>query len=165
MSDNLTVTGVVEFFGNSKFNKDDYSLKVSGCDDWFGQPKEWVDEQLKTDGYPRPKVGDSVTFYRGKKKDGTPAKYIRALQVSGAQGVTQTNQVEEVGMLTKDRTIVRQNALNHATNLHCAGAKVPFASTDEEAMKIIDTAKLFEAYSMGDLDKLEADEATAQLKE
>jgi hypothetical protein len=164
MTENLTVSGVVEFFGTSKFNKDDYSMRVAGYDDWFSQPKEWLDEQLTTDGQPKPRQGDTVSFYRGKKKDGTAGKYIRALVVNSSTAASAAAPTVGGEMnVAKDRMIVRQNALSHATALVTGMGKV--VDLDESAGKVIETAKVFEAYAMGDLDALEAAEAAAKMSE
>lgn len=63
-----------------------------------------------------------------------------------------------VGPLDPERSIIRQNSLGHATEM------VNFYGTDaktsaECAAEIIEIARMFEAYSAGDLDREIADEA------
>jgi hypothetical protein len=164
MSDNLTVTGVVEFFGTSKFNNEDYSLRVSGCDDWFAQKKEWMDEQLANDGMQKPKKGDTVSFYRGTKKDGTPAKYIRNIVVTSGGGAATSTQGDEMSS-SKDQMIIRQNVLRHATKLVVEGDGPEFTDLDKAAEQIIETARTFEAYVCGAIDALEAEAAREALGE
>lgn len=59
------VTGVVEFSGVSKFNKEDWTIAVDGT--WYNQKIEWLDE--------KPEKGDEVEFDNGGRK------YIKFLKI------------------------------------------------------------------------------------
>lgn len=50
-----------------------------------------------------------------------------------------------------DRSIIRQNSLGHAVEV-VRGAPVAFSSPQEFATEVIEVARIFEAYSSGDLD-------------
>jgi hypothetical protein len=65
-----------------------------------------------------------------------------------------------VPMNTKDRSIVRQNALARGAEVACA-AHEPGASAEDIAREAIRLARLFEDYTSGDADVREAKALTA----
>jgi hypothetical protein len=76
---------------------------------------------------------------------------------SGGGGRTGYDRVFPVPALSPERAIIRQNALTNARELYAAthGGK-PFTFGETAAMNIIDVARIFEAYSTGDIDKAAA---------
>jgi hypothetical protein len=76
-----------------------------------------------------------------------------------------------IGALDGQRSIVRQNSVTNAVNtfghLVSAGAWSELSDDDfrSYAQKIIQIAKMFEAYSSGDLDEEEAEQAMRELSE
>ena len=82
---------------------------------------------------------------------GTPSR-------SGGGGRTGYDRVFPVPALSPERAIIRQNALTNARELYVGtltGKKETLA-LDDAAQHIIDIARIFEAYSTGDIDKAEA---------
>ena len=141
------VVGVVEGI-STKFNK--WSILVNGT--WYGTKEEW-----------KPKVavnkGDTVVF------DDGGGKFIKRLKVvSGGYShtVTSSPAKEEsvVGAvkISRDRCIIRQNSITNAVNFLSGKKEV----TPEN---VIDVARLFEAYSSGDLDEAEAEALIAGMSE
>lgn len=59
--------------------------------------------------------------------------------------------------MPKDRAIIRQNALTHATNVVMSDGTLVDATTDMVAAEVIRIARLFESYSTGELDVATAD--------
>jgi len=153
-----TVAGVVEAVSN-KFGKT--SLLVNGG--WYG---------TKFGISPMPNKGDEVEF------DDGGGKFINKLRITGgtiASGGTPTPLYKEraagfpVPIDTKDRSIVRQNSLGHATSLVVAFTPFEEGLTWEERKEcltnlsnlIVEVARVFEDYSCGDSDM---EEATKELK-
>lgn len=157
----MIVTGEVEATSN-KFDK--YSLLVNGK--WYSSKYEVKAEK-----------GDTVEFDDGGKT------WIRKLRVvSGAGAGSTAPSVASSGVSrtvgfpvpidTKDRSIVRQNALNVAVQLVKAqieGDSWTFSDWGEREASLkkfaeltVDCARIFEDYSSGDGD---ASEAAAMLDE
>lgn len=149
------VTGVVEACSN-KFDK--YSLLVNG---------KWYSSKYEV----KAGKGDTVEFDDGGKT------WIRKLRVvSGSGGGSTAPSVASAAVSrtvgfpvpidTKDRSIVRQNALNVAVQLVKAqmeGDSWAFGSWEEResstkkfAELVVDCARIFEDYSSGDGDAAEA---------
>jgi hypothetical protein len=61
-----------------------------------------------------------------------------------------------VPALHPDRSIIRQNSLSHATSIVCQ--MTAFGDCEEAARRTIEIARMFEAYSTGDLDAGEVEE-------
>ena len=146
------VSGVVEFGGQSKFDQEKYTVQVNG--NYYNQKKEWMNGTF-------PSKGDEVEF------DDGGAKYIKNLRiVSGGNGGGASAPVARsvnsspagrtfpVGKSAPERTINRQNALTAAVN-YCKDGYSP--------EQVIDVARMFEAYTTGDLDKSEDDAKREQL--
>lgn len=147
-----TVQGVVGAMSN-KFDK--FSIVVD--DVWYSSKFEIPC-----------KAGDTVTFDNGDKKWCRGLKVISAGSggaspaPSGGGGYAKSAPAAAykpafpIGIDTKDRSIVRQNSLAHATSLYnaCAGGMGP--ASEEDAMKIVELARIFEDYSSGDGDAADA---------
>jgi len=146
------VSGVVEFGGQSKFDQDKYTVQVNGV--YYNQKKEWMNGVF-------PNKGDSVEF------DDGGAKYIKNPRIVGEGGGSPTSAPKPrgvqsspaartfpVGKSAPERTINRQNALTAAVN-YCKDGYSP--------EQVIDVARMFEAYTTGDLDKSEDDAKREQL--
>lgn len=139
------VTGVVEAI-STKYDK--FGILVN--DKWY---------DTKFPPVPAPNRGDEVTFDDGGKK------YINKLRITSAGsspakvstgGSTMKAGGFPVDPLARERSIIRQNALAHATNV--VTSFDPKGSTDAElAERILVVARMFERYSAGDLDREEAE--------
>lgn len=144
------VTGVVAAMSN-KYDK--FSVCVD--DVWYSSKFEIPCSR-----------GDTVTFDNGDKK------WCRGLKVVSAGGggapapsggttsaapSAAHKPAFPIGIDTKDRSIVRQNSLTHATNLYIktmvGDGTLP---TEEDAIKIVELARIFEDYSSGDGDARDA---------
>lgn len=80
-----------------------------------------------------------------------------ASRSSGSGGRTGYDRVFPVPALSPERAIIRQNALTNARELYVGtltGKKE--VALDDAAQHIIDIARIFEAYSTGDIDKAAA---------
>lgn len=158
-----TVTGVVEAKSN-KFGK--FSILLDNGT-WYSSKYDINCEK-----------GDAVTFEDGDRK------YCQKLKVVGGGGGTPSASTGATSISkpapfkagfpvpidTKDRSIVRQNALSHATNLFIGAlSKQPdlekvmtpkdlekFLSANASA--IVETARIFEGYTSGDDDAMEAEQ-------
>lgn len=80
-----------------------------------------------------------------------------AARSGGSSGRSGYDRVFPVPALSPERAIIRQNALTNARELYVGtltGKKE--VALDDAARHIIDIARIFEAYSTGDIDKAEA---------
>jgi hypothetical protein len=111
--------------------------------------------------------GDAVEFDNG----GEGKKWCQKLKVvsGGGGAVSSASSIRPaapaatgfpVPMNTKDRSIVRQNALARGAEVACA-AHEPGASAEDIAREAIRLARLFEDYTSGDADVREAKALTA----
>jgi|DEB0MinimDraft_6_1074348.scaffolds.fasta_scaffold01610_20 hypothetical protein len=146
------VSGVVEASHQSKFEDDKWSMKVNGV--YYNQKKKWLDCT--------PNSGDVVEFDNGG------SKYIQNLRIVGAGEVPTASSSPKprsvnsspagrtfpVGKSAPERTINRQNALTAAVN---------YCNDNHSPEQVIDIARMFEAYTTGDLDKSEEDMKREQL--
>lgn len=147
------VSGVVEFGGQSKFDADKYTVQINGM--YYNQKKEWMNGVF-------PSKGDVVEF------DDGGGKYIQKIRVVGAGEVPTASSSPKprsvnsspagrtfpVGKSAPERTINRQNALTAAVN---------YCNENHSPEQVIDIARMFEAYTTGDLDKTEDDMKREQL--
>ena len=152
------VTGVV---ANANDNFGKCNILVNGV--WYSTKAEWAPKI-------RPVLGDSVEF------DDGGSKYLKNCRITSsgggvsvaptAAGASAGGYVPKskggfqertfpVAPLAPERTINRQNALTAAVNYH---TNIATGSNREE---IIETARYFEAYTTGDLDLADAQEAIA----
>ena len=122
--------------------------------------------------------GDYVTFdyttngtfnnITGKPVKSTPPASTPVKAFSGASYGSSTARVFPVPALAPERSIIRQNSLTHALNVLQARAYWEHVTSCEEyANAAIDVARMFEAYSAGDLDAemVEAEVALMLAKE
>lgn len=135
------------------------SIQVNG--EWYG-----VFDASSLDHVNR---GDTVTFNAKKSKCGRFNNISGTVSVgsngasapSGGSSPTPARsyggggRTFPVGALAPERTINRQNALTNAIAYH--------KDADVDTNIIINTARIFEAYTTGDLDQQEAEEAMAVL--
>lgn len=149
------ITGEIEAkTGKGKYGT--YGILVNG---------KWYNSKYEA----RCEKGDTVEFDDGGKN------YYNKLKVVGGSGGSSSPSPGRsatpgfpVALDTKDRAIVRQNSLGHATSLVSnmieAGAlKFPKwedreAATEAYAVLCVDVARIFEAYSSGDADAAAATE-------
>lgn len=68
-----------------------------------------------------------------------------------------------VAALAPERSIIRQNSLGHAVNVVMMIAGSNSTSTSEVAEQVIEVARMFEAYSAGDLDVEIADKEVSMM--
>ena len=61
-------------------------------------------------------------------------------------------------ILDRERAIIRQNALTNAVNFHASRA---YEEKELQVEDVIETAKLFEAYTSGDADKEKVEQLIA----
>lgn len=140
------VTGVVERT-NENFGK--FNMMVDGK--WYNTKPEFLKVQ--------PTAGQQVEFDDGGKN------YIKSLKISGAGSTTAakpsssgSSPVASTGgrtfpvhPLAPERTINRQNALTNAVAY--------LRDSEVSPEQVIDVARIFEAYTTGDLDAQEAEAA------
>lgn len=157
------VTGTIERT-NDNYGK--FNMAVNGK--WYSTKPEWLSVV--------PNQGDTVEFDDGGRN------YIKKLRVVGGGGSTptattpasseQTTELPPHYMIAKgymnkiqtfpipadhpDRAITRQNALTNAVNYACSTMDKDSPSTVSE---VIEIARMFEAYTTGDLDVEEAKQA------
>ena len=158
------VTGTVEQV-STQYGK--YSIKVDGM--WYGTKEEWAKV--------KPDVGQEVSFDDGGGKftknvrilSGPPGAHIlssdsatRSETGLSPAKVAPPGRSFPVAALAPERTINRQNALTAAVNF-MSESSVAGGLVDE--MMVIKTARLFEAYTTGDLDLQEAKDAMDQMTE
>jgi hypothetical protein len=134
-----------------KFDK--FSLLLEGNDTWYS---------TKFNPNPEPVKGDVVSFDDGGKK------YINKLAIEGGGAPRPTASSAPAGgakvsmggfpvdPLARERSIIRQNALAHATNV-VTSFDPKGTTVDEMAKQIVAVAKYFETYSAGDMDREEAE--------
>lgn len=147
------VSGVVEVCMTNKFDAQKIALKLEGNETWYGQKREWMDVV--------PNKGDGVEF------DDGGGKYIKYIKVNGTGGGSASaapkprsvnsspaGRTFPVGKSAPERTINRQNALTAAVN---------YCNENHSPEQVIDIARMFEAYTTGDLDKSEEDMKREQL--
>lgn len=143
-----TVTGVIS---NTNDNYGKVNICVEGK--WYSTKKEWWKG-------PDPVTGMEVTFDDGGRN------YIKGFKVSssgsapaptgGSSSPAPARRYEKtfpIAALDPARAINRQNALTNAVN-YCSQGEAQ-VSPDE----VIDVARMFEAYTTGDLDAQEVEEA------
>jgi hypothetical protein len=100
------------------------------------------------------KVGDEVEFKNSGKWIQSTANVLNAggggaPSAGGSGGGSRSPQSDL--KISKDRCIVRQNAMAHATQIVIkTGVEDPM----QAAMMVVDTARILEAYSMGDDDAI-----------
>ena len=138
------VTGVVGWSGKNKFGK--FSLKLEDNDTWYNSQYE-----IKAS------KGDTVEF------DDAGKKYVNKLRVIGGGSAPSSSGAGSTasagGTSNRDRSIIRQNSLAHATALMRSSITAEDPRTwDNVADDVIELARKFEAYSSGDLDKLDKEE-------
>lgn len=155
------VTGVLESFENpNRFGK--VSIKVNGAF-YSTNPAWWKGGN--------PNVGDNVQF------DDGGAKYIKNFKVVGAiagaapssssssvasVSSTPTGKVFPIPALAPERAINRQNALTNATAVFLKSFPADeHVDMSTAANEIITLASELEAYTTGDLDRMEAEAAVA----
>ena len=115
------------------------------------------------------KAGDTVTFDNGDKKWCRQLKVVSAGSGGGAPApsggggyvkaapAAAYKPAFPIGIDTKDRSIVRQNSLAHATKLYTDGMAESLGKvTEEDAVAIVELARIFEDYSSGDGDAADA---------
>jgi len=131
------------------------SILVNGK--WYNTRPDWLPTT--------PSQGDTVEFDDGGRN------YIKKLKVvssggpvaSSSSGNTPTptgGRTFPVGVTAPERTINRQNALTNAVNYYNHTGRVGDVSPED----VIDTARIFEEYTTGDLDLREATEAMDTLQ-
>jgi hypothetical protein len=148
------VTGVVQAMSN-KFDK--FSILLDN-DVWYSSKFDISCNK-----------GDTVLFEDGGKKycqrlkvvtegagGSTHAVTPRASTSGGGGGGTTAARIAgfPVPLDTKDRSIVRQNSLTHATAvvLKAYVENDTYAKPDDLARLVVETARIFEDYSCGDSD-------------
>ena len=142
------VTGTVAAT-NDNYGK--VNIQVNGG--WYSTKKEWWKG-------PEPAAGDEVSFDDGGKNY---IKYFKstgkgtgsAAPSGGASGGAKApvgGRTFPVAPLAPERTINRQNALTNAVNFFGSGS-----AKDVSTSEVIGAARLFEAYTTGDLDQQEAE--------
>ena len=154
------VNGTVEAV-STKFGK--YGICVNGK--WYNQNPEWLSV--------KPEKGDVVEFDDGGRN------YIKKLRiVSGgvAESVPSSasssaprpapsgGRTFPVGITAPERTINRQNALTNAVALM---SQYPVTEVDDIMLNVetvINIARKFEAYTTGDLDMQEAEQALKEME-
>lgn len=167
----MNISGVVD----SK-RRDGKGIKIG--DDWYSvmfasvlnevNKGDFVEVEYTTK--PSPSGGDYRNI-KSVKKSMAPAS--RPMTAGGAPAGTYTAagaRTFPVGAFSPERSIIRQNSLAHAINLF---DNIPIDNFDtfdtaaEAAEAIIAVARVFEAYSAGDLDRelVEAEMKTMLAKE
>lgn len=104
-------------------------------------------------------VNGSFNNAKGTVSTATPPAGAKA-SGSTVMGASKSGFVAKefpVPPLHPDRSIIRQNSLTHATRVVMEGCY--YSSLEEAATTIIETARMFEAYSCGDLDLAAAEES------
>jgi len=128
-------------------------------------------------GFKKPtfKIGDTIDFQftentYGKNVDLTSVRLLS--KGEGAPAVTATAvapskpsygaaaKVFPIPPLHGDRAIVRQNSITNAVKLVCDTPDPDLTIMEERAQKAIEIARMFEAYSCGDLDLAAAEQMT-----
>lgn len=147
-----TRTGTVEAVTN-KFGKFNVLLDDG---QWYSTKMEW-----------KPSFdvnkGDIISFDAGPtgkylskvKKTGSGAPTSPAPSSSGGVQRAPSGRTFPVGALAPERTINRQNALTNAVN---------YCDSEASPEEIVDIARIFEAYTTGDLDAAEAEAAMAEIE-
>jgi hypothetical protein len=152
-----TVENITNKEVNTKFGpKPAYTIVCSGERYGYGFKK------------PTFNIGDEIDFQftensYGKNVDLTSVQMIKkgtgaVLTTSGSVSVSKPSysppsKVFPIPALHGDRAIVRQNSITNATKAVCDnGNNEQELSNLEYAEKIIEVARMFEAYSCGDLD-------------
>lgn len=145
-----TVSGAVEAV-STKFGK--FGVLIGGK--WYNTKPEWLTET--------PNKGDMVEFDDGGRN------YIKKLVIkSSGGGEAPTSggsshsssprsgggRTFPVAPTAPERTINRQNALTNAVNFANLNKDTGYSPED-----ILEVARIFEAYTTGDLDVLEAEAA------
>lgn len=149
-------TGTVEAI-TDKFGKFNVLLDDGN---WYSTKMEWKPK------FPINK-GDVITF-----DSGPTGKYLQKVKITSGGGSSSGGGVPiagssnspmkatggrtfPVGALAPERTINRQNALTNAVN---------FCNEETSPEEVIEVARLFEAYTTGDLDAAEAEEAMKEIE-
>lgn len=151
------VSGVVEAV-STKFGK--FGINVGGK--WYNTNPDWIDVQ--------PNKGDEVEFDDGGRNyikgikivgasSGTPAPSTPARSAPASSG----GRTFPVAPTAPERTINRQNALTNAVAYVGHVFNELDGSVKISPEKVIDIARMFEAYTTGDLDMEEAKAALAEM--
>lgn len=137
----LTVTGTVEVIMQNKKDKDQISMlvKEEDGDNWYNQKKEFMDLM--------PNRGDTVTFYKGKKQDGTPGKYIQGIKIlQGGAEVAKGAPAKSGGSWNSNTLgIELGHASNNAVQLAIASKKTSMESVKELTKEFYDMMKSLRA--------------------
>lgn len=151
---------------NTKFGaKPAYSIKANG--EWyqygFKKPVfnegDEIDFQYTESSYGKQVDAKSVRTI--SKGSGSPTAAPTAT-IGGGGKPTYSAKVFPIPPLHGDRAIVRQNSITNATKLFCVAANIGDAvDFNAAATDIISIARMFEAYSCGDLEA----EAAAKMME
>jgi hypothetical protein len=123
----------------------------------FKNPKVNVGDEVKFDGEPGPYGVEAKGMEVTKKGVGPLVTPVVPSSKPSYSGGGYKEKVFPIPPLHGDRSIVRQNALNRATDLYIGarGGK-PFEVDSAATAVIIMLARHFEAYTAGDLDLAEA---------
>jgi len=152
-----TVSGVVERVST---NYGKYSVLINGK--WYGTKQEWVKV--------KPVAGDMITFDDGGKNFfknvvlGTPASSPTA--DAGSTPAANSSFTFPAPACGKELSIIRQNALSHATEIVVARYYKDESMNGEDLADLaIKLAKKFESYSTGWKDVYEAEDEMEELTE
>jgi len=158
------VTGRIDRISH---NYEKFSVQING--DWFGTKQEWAPK-------PEPVAGETITF-----ESGTTGKYLQKVVIVSAGGASaQTENASPpppptsagalrgigvamehpfpVGAFVRERAIIRQNALTNAVKFLGVVGEAEVYSTED----VIEVAREFEAYTSGDSDREEIEQAVAE---
>lgn len=148
-----TISGKVEAISKTR-----NGIKIDGYD-WLNNKFKTVDAHIN--------VGDVVDV---SAKDG---KFWNKI-MSGSGGAptttaethTQSRVLDLPVFVAKERAIIRQNALTHATAI-VMGSSLDVKNYKPEAIaqEVIDTARQLEAYASGQIDRYELDKAVEEAVE
>lgn len=111
-------------------------------------------------GFKEPTVakGDEVEFEFNENQWGKELTSIHKTgNTSAAAPAQQTSSVDPVWSvfkvdMPKDRAIIRQNALGHATNVVLSNSHAAAGDLDVVSNEVVRIARLFESYSTGEMD-------------
>lgn len=133
-----TISGVVE-----SMSRDRKSVKVDG--NWYSNKFKELPEDVQWKGDVVLTVKPGTTFWQTAKGGGDMS--------NGTQTGTGSHSEQKMGevYLSRDRAIIRQNALTNAVNF-CTSL-VDNKEVDWLPEEVIQVAMKFEKYTSGDLDK------------
>lgn len=161
MANGDKITGTVEALEVKHTNRgiDINIIKVNGVGYEYGKAT------------PPCNVGDQVEFIEEYKWN-TSRVAFKTLQVQGVAYTGGGRKVNNAGqpvygfpipLRDKQRSIIRQNSLAHATQVYVAGT-FAIPTGQEVAASIIKMARSFEEYSAGDIERKEAEARKANAK-